>query len=59
MTAGTIRFNARTHVGRVRKHNEDSILVLGDQNAGLRLIEFSDIPVEAWGNTMGAGLGNI
>lgn len=26
--APMIRFNARTHVGRVRKHNEDSILVL-------------------------------
>ena len=31
MNAGTIRFNARTHVGRVRKHNEDSILVMADQ----------------------------
>jgi serine/threonine-protein phosphatase Stp1 len=31
MTTPTIRFNARTHVGLVRKHNEDAILVLSDQ----------------------------
>ena len=31
MTDRPIRFNAKTHVGRVRKVNEDSILVLPDQ----------------------------
>ena len=31
MTEPAIRFNAKTHIGRVRKVNEDSILVLPDQ----------------------------
>lgn len=31
MSARQIRFNAKTHVGRVRKINEDSILVLPEQ----------------------------
>ena len=31
MSEGHVRFNAKTHVGRVRKVNEDSILVLPDQ----------------------------
>ena len=37
---GQIRFNAKTHVGRVRKINEDAILVLPDQQIYSRASRF-------------------